>query len=193
MASGFLYRRRVEFADTDTANLIHFTALMRYMEEAEHAFYRSLGFHGYRWSETSVFGMPRVSVSCEYLGAIRYGDVVQVKLELREVRSKALRFAAEFTLVAGDGAAPGPEASEGSGDRGACRLEPGEESGGRGARRLEPDEGPGDGETDLAPGNVVARADWTVVCARRDHGSRDWRAVPIPSILRRQLTPGPEG
>ena len=139
MASEFVYSRRVEFADTDTANLIHFTALLKFMEEAEHAFYRSFDFVGYRWSEDSVFGMPRVSVSCDYLGAVRYGDEVDVRLRVREVRRKAIRYAAEFTL-------------ERSGER-----------------------------------EVVARSDWTVVCARRDHGSLDWRGVEIPPRLRARL------
>ncbi|WP_419161153.1 acyl-CoA thioesterase [Candidatus Palauibacter sp.] len=141
MASEFVYRRRVEFADTDTANLIHFTALLKFMEEAEHAFYRSLSldFVGFRWTEDSVFGMPRVSVSCDYLGAVRYGDEVDVRLRVREVRRKAIRYAAEFTI-------------ERSGER-----------------------------------EVVARSDWTVVCARRDHGSLDWRGVEIPGPLRAQL------
>ncbi|WP_419949292.1 acyl-CoA thioesterase [Candidatus Palauibacter sp.] len=141
MASEFVYRRRVEFADTDTANLIHFTALLKFMEEAEHAFYRSLSidFVGFRWSEDSVFGMPRVSVSCDYLGAVRYGDKVDVRLRVREVRRKAIRYAADFTI---------------------------ERSGGR---------------------EVVARSDWTVVCARREHGSLDWRGVEIPPLLKERL------
>ena len=139
MASGFVYRRRVEFADTDTANLIHFTALLRFMEEAEHALYRSLDFVGYRWSEDSVFGMPRVSVSCDYLGAVRYGDEVDVRLRVREVRRKAIRYSADFTI---------------------------ERSGGR---------------------EVVARSDWTVVCARREHGSLDWQGIEIPPPLKARL------
>ena len=139
MASGFVYRRRVEFADTDTANLIHFTALLRFMEEAEHALYRSLDFVGYRWSEDSVFGMPRVSVSCDYLGAVRYGDEVDVRLRVREVRRKAIRYSADFTI---------------------------ERSGGR---------------------EVVARSDWTVVCARREHGSLDWQGIEIPPRLKARL------
>ena len=147
MASEFVYRRRVEFADTDTANLIHFTALLKFMEEAEHAFYRSLDFVGYRWSEDSVFGMPRVSVSCDYLGAVRYGDEIDVRLRVREVRRKAIRYAAEFTVDA-----------------------PGER-----------------GET--GEPRVVARSDWTVVCARREHGSLDWRGVEIPSQLKKRLRP----
>ena len=139
MASEFVYRRRVEFADTDTANLIHFTALLKFMEEAEHALYRSLDFVGYRWSQDSVFGMPRVSVSCDYLGAVRYGDEVDVRLQVREVRRKAIRFAADFTID----------------------------------RSGEPE--------------VVARSDWTVVCARREHGSLDWQGIEIPSPLKEHL------
>ena len=139
MASEFVYTRRVEFADTDTANLIHFTALLKFMEEAEHALYRSFGLVGFRWSEDSVFGMPRVSVSCDYLGAVRYGDEVEVRLRVREVRRKAIRYSAEFTV-----------------DRS------------------------GEGE-------VVARSDWTVVCARREHGSRDWRGIEIPPLLKKRL------
>ncbi len=139
MASEFVYTRRVEFADTDTANLIHFTALLKFMEEAEHALYRSFGLVGYRWSDDSVFGMPRVSVSCDYLGAVRYGDEVDVRLRVREVRRKAIRYSAEFTI-----------------DR------------------------PGERE-------AVARGDWTVVCARREHGCRDWRGIEIPSPLKERL------
>ena len=98
MPSEFTHLRRVEFADTDTAGLIHFTALMRFMEETEHAFYRSLGVGGYEWTEASVFGFPRVSVSCEYLAPLRYGEEVTVHLLVREVRTKAIRYEAVFTV-----------------------------------------------------------------------------------------------
>ena len=139
MASEFVYTRRVEFADTDTANLIHFTALLKFMEEAEHALYRSFDLAGFRWREDSVFGMPRVSVSCDYLGAVRYGDEVDVRLRVRELRRKAIRYTADFSV-----------------DRSGVR-------------------------------EVVARGDWTVVCARREHGSRDWRGIEIPPSLKERL------
>jgi acyl-CoA thioester hydrolase len=79
--------------------LIHFTALLRYMEEAEHAFYRSLGSTAFERTETGFAGMPRVSVSCDFLGPIRYGDEVEVRLILREKRSKVLRYDALFTRL----------------------------------------------------------------------------------------------
>ena len=97
MASDFTYFRRVEFSDTDTAGLIHFSSMLRYMEEAEHAFYRSLGLPGYEWTEDQVFGIPRVLVTCEFLAPLRYGEEVEVYLVVREVRTKAIRYEARFT------------------------------------------------------------------------------------------------
>ena len=97
MASEFTYRRRVEFADTDTANVIHFTSLLRYMEEAEHAFYRSLDATAFEWRDDRVVGMPRVSVSCDFLGPVRYGEEISIQLVVREKRSKVLRYEAQFT------------------------------------------------------------------------------------------------
>ena len=43
MATGFVYHRRVTFAETDMAGIVHFSNFYRYMEEAEHAFLRSRG------------------------------------------------------------------------------------------------------------------------------------------------------
>ena len=44
MASEFRTRRFVEFADTDMAGMVHFAHYFRYMESAEHEFFRSQGF-----------------------------------------------------------------------------------------------------------------------------------------------------
>ena len=141
MPSDFVYQRRAEFADTDAAGMLHFTALLRFMEEAEHAYYRLLGFHGYRWSEESVYGIPRVSVSCKYLKPVYYNEVVGLRLAVLEARRKAIRYSAEATVERA-------------------------------------------GKTE-----VVARGDWTVVCARRQHGRREWTGTAIPEPLRRKLEP----
>ena len=42
--STFITHRRVEFSDTDMAGIVHFANFYRYMEQAEHDFFRSLGF-----------------------------------------------------------------------------------------------------------------------------------------------------
>ena len=43
MAYQFKIRRIVEFSDTDMAGIVHHAVYYRYMEAAEHAFFRSLG------------------------------------------------------------------------------------------------------------------------------------------------------
>jgi len=99
MAHEFTYRRRVEFADTDAAGVCHFAAFFRFMEEAEHAFYRSLGGSAYRSEEGRTEGMPRVSVSCEYLRPARYADELDVRLAVREKTAKAIEYAVRFDVV----------------------------------------------------------------------------------------------
>jgi hypothetical protein len=45
MPAEFSYARRVQFAETDMAGVMHFANYFRLMEEAEHGFWRSLGLN----------------------------------------------------------------------------------------------------------------------------------------------------
>ena len=72
------------------------------MEEAEHAFYRSLGASAFERTDEGFRGMPRVRADLEFLGPVRYGDEVDVRLILREKRPKVLRYDAEVSRVGGD-------------------------------------------------------------------------------------------
>ena len=76
-------RVRVPFHDVDSTGRIHFTAMLRYMEMAEHELRRSLGFP----QATSFAGIafPRVHVSCDYRGAIRYDDVLDIEARVERV------------------------------------------------------------------------------------------------------------
>lgn len=101
----FTYRRRVEFAETDAAGVAHFAGFFRWMEEAEHALYRSVGGSAYRSEPDRVEGMPRVSASCEYLRPVRCGDELAVRLVVRDMSGRSISYEVEFRR-AGDG---GPE------------------------------------------------------------------------------------
>ena len=43
MAYEYKMTRRIEFAETDMAGIVHFSNFFRMMEATEHAFFRSLG------------------------------------------------------------------------------------------------------------------------------------------------------
>ena len=65
MAYEFRILRRVEFSETDMAGIVHYSNFFRYMESAEHAFFRSLGLsvvdRPEHAPEGERVGWPRVS------------------------------------------------------------------------------------------------------------------------------------
>ncbi|MBI2191401.1 MAG: acyl-CoA thioesterase [Planctomycetes bacterium] len=96
MPPEYTITRRVEFAETDMAGIAHFTNFFRWMEEAEHAFFRSLG---HSVSETRCgedIGWPRLSASCEYLKPARFEDVLEVRMRVQEKGRKSLTLAFSF-------------------------------------------------------------------------------------------------
>jgi YbgC/YbaW family acyl-CoA thioester hydrolase len=73
----------VPFVDVDSSLRIHFTAMFRYMEVAEHELMRSLGFQ-YATSLKS-YAFPRVHLECDFQGAIRYDDEIDVTARIERV------------------------------------------------------------------------------------------------------------
>lgn len=63
---------RVPFPDVDSSGRIHFAAMLRYMELAEHELMRSIGFPYARQLADCAF--PRVHVACDFQAAVRYDD-----------------------------------------------------------------------------------------------------------------------
>lgn len=101
--SHFSIRRRVEFADTDVAGIMHFSNYFRFMEVCEHAFIRSLGFSvhpsgaGDNCTATEVeVGWPRVHVSCDYRKALKFEEEVEIELVVEGVRKRTVDYRFSF-------------------------------------------------------------------------------------------------
>jgi YbgC/YbaW family acyl-CoA thioester hydrolase len=96
----FKLTRRVEFAETDMAGIVHFSNFFRMMESTEHAFFRSLGFtiHGHEAGTTT--GWPRVSATCDYRAPLRFEEEVEIHLLVAEVRSRSIRYVFIFRKTA---------------------------------------------------------------------------------------------
>ena len=99
MVYEFKQVRRVEFADTDMAGIVHFANFFRFMEQAEHAFYRSLGLSVHARRGDRVIGWPRVAVSCDYTAPLRFEDEVEIHLIVREKREKSISYLFVFRKV----------------------------------------------------------------------------------------------
>ena len=96
----FRYRRLVEFADTDLAGIMHFANFFRFVECAEHAFFRSLGSSIHSSEGTRHDGWPRIEVSCKYLRPARFQETLVVCLRLTELRTTSLSYA--FSIFSAD-------------------------------------------------------------------------------------------
>jgi YbgC/YbaW family acyl-CoA thioester hydrolase len=107
MAYEFKAQRRVEFSDTDMAGIMHYSNFFRFMETAEHGFFRSLGFtiapRQFEAGQAKV-GWPRVHASCDYHQPLRFEDLVEIHLLVAEKKSKAITYQFRFRkLNGGDG------------------------------------------------------------------------------------------
>ncbi|MAG57967.1 MAG: 4-hydroxybenzoyl-CoA thioesterase [Planctomycetes bacterium] len=97
MACEFKIRRRVEFAETDMAGILHFSNFFRFMEEAEHAFFRSLDLRVHAAGGAGMWGMARAHAECRYRRPLHYEDVVELHVVVREMTDKLIIYDVVFT------------------------------------------------------------------------------------------------
>jgi acyl-CoA thioester hydrolase len=111
MPHRFETTERVQFSDTDLAGIVHFSNFFRYMERAEHAFFRSLGLSVVDRPEglppEERVGWPRVHASCDYMLPLMFEEEFRVELLVEEVRSKVVRYLFRFWKMDGGLAAEG--------------------------------------------------------------------------------------
>ena len=90
MTAAYVYERRVQFAETDLAGIVHFSWYFRYMEEAEHALWRAAGLSispahpEHRW--------PRVAAAFDYKHPLRFEDVFQVAVRVNAVSRRTVQY-----------------------------------------------------------------------------------------------------
>jgi 4-hydroxybenzoyl-CoA thioesterase/acyl-CoA thioester hydrolase len=95
----FRTTRLVEFRDTDAAGIAHFSAFLFYMESVEHELLRHLGLSVLWAGESGPISWPRVSVSCDYAGAARFEEVLDVSLRVARLGAKSVTYEFEFTCA----------------------------------------------------------------------------------------------
>lgn len=99
MASRFLHRRRILFHETDLAGIVHFSNFFKYMEEAEHAFLRSVGLSIHpeeNWRTPVRHGWPRVSATCDFHVPLQFEEEIEIELLVAEVRTRSIRYRFHF-------------------------------------------------------------------------------------------------
>lgn len=89
--------RRVEFADTDMAGIMHFARFFSLMEEVEHEFLRSRGLSVVMQHNGRSIGWPRVAATCDFKKPVQFEDVLDATLTIERLGGKSLTYQVVFS------------------------------------------------------------------------------------------------
>lgn len=87
-------RRRVQWVDTDAAGHYHFSAPLRWIEEAETELFERLGI-----GNLTAGHVPRVHFEVDYLQRIWFRDLIDVRLTVSQIGRSSLTFEFEVTAA----------------------------------------------------------------------------------------------
>ncbi|HKP13879.1 MAG TPA: thioesterase family protein [Blastocatellia bacterium] len=93
------YRTRlaVRFGDVDRAGIVYFPRIFHYMHVAQEDFFGEyVGVPYHRLVEEEGVGFPTVSDATDFLGVIRYGDVLDIRVFISRVGDSSATF--EFRI-----------------------------------------------------------------------------------------------
>ncbi len=96
MPHEFHTKRRIEFADTDMAGIVHFARFFIFMETAEHEFLRSLGTSVAAKLDNLQLGWPRLAASCEYLSPAKFEEILDLRVSVARKGNKSMTYQFEF-------------------------------------------------------------------------------------------------
>jgi acyl-CoA thioester hydrolase len=82
---------RVTWAETDAAQVVHYSNYFRFFERAEEEFYRHLGFT-FEDNARKELWFPRVEAFCQYKKPARFNDLLEVEINVEELRQKSVRY-----------------------------------------------------------------------------------------------------
>jgi YbgC/YbaW family acyl-CoA thioester hydrolase len=88
-------KRRVQFYETDAAGIVHFSTYFRYMEEAEHELWRSVGLSVA--PPDAEIGWPRVNATFDYQRPLRFEDQFEVRVRIDALSKRTIRYACDIT------------------------------------------------------------------------------------------------
>ena len=82
---------RVSWADTDAAQVVHFSNYFRFFEKTEEEFYRQLGFT-FTDAEDKGLWFPRVETFCQFKKPAKFNDLPEVELTIEELKEKSIKY-----------------------------------------------------------------------------------------------------
>lgn len=95
-------QRRVEFSETDMAGIVHFSNYFKWMESAEAELFRQCGAEMIERFPDHFVGWPRVRAKADFSVPVRFQDVIEIHLFIKELHAQAIRYFFRFYKVEGE-------------------------------------------------------------------------------------------
>jgi len=86
----FIIKRRVAFSEVDLAGVVHFSRYFRYLEDAEHAFFRARSLSILADAEGNKIGWPRVNCSFDYHGPLHFEQEFEIRFSIEKMGKKSI-------------------------------------------------------------------------------------------------------
>jgi acyl-CoA thioester hydrolase len=87
-----IHELRVIFGDTDQMGVVYYANYLRFFEAARAHFWRELG-KSYKDLEAWGVALPVISAHCEYRSPAHYEDLLEIDVDVVELRLASMRFA----------------------------------------------------------------------------------------------------
>lgn len=91
-----IYEHRTQYYETDQMGIIHHANYLHWFEEARTDMMEQMGM-GYDLMEKQGIICPVLAVRCEYRSMTRFGETVQILVNMREYNG--IRMAIEYTVL----------------------------------------------------------------------------------------------
>lgn len=86
-----IHEVRVIFGDTDQMGVVYYANYLRFFEASRAAYWRAQG-KSYKDLEAAQVALPVVEAHCRYRSPSYYEDLLQIEVEVTELRAASLRF-----------------------------------------------------------------------------------------------------
>lgn len=90
------YHYRVEWGDTDAAGIVFSPNFYKWMDQAVHYYFESIGFPIVKLVRDEKIGIPVIESKCNFQKPLYYADNVTIHTTILELRDKVISFGHEF-------------------------------------------------------------------------------------------------
>ena len=91
------YKLQVRWGDTDAAGIVFYPNFYKWMDEATHEFFATIGFSTSNLFKNQKIGLPLLETHCEFKAPLFFEDEICVTTTLEVVKKKVLRATHIFT------------------------------------------------------------------------------------------------